>query len=412
MKIKWQLIVMIIMLLSFKKVILAQAPNLGTASEFALFTANGPFQNTGAINVSGNIGTNNGILTGFPPGILTGQIHVVNAISAQAAIDINTAYTFMNGITCGITIGNVLGNGQTLTPNVYCIAGNAELQGDLTLDGQGNPDALFIIKINGGFTTNMASHVILTNAADVCNVYWQVSGTFKVKGSSIFRGNAITNNNITLLNTATHIGRALTCNGAISTKHNIVNLIGSNCSSSAPLPIELISFNSSCNNQQVFLEWSTASETNNDYYSIERSTDMISWQDVGTISGMGNSNILTNYSFTDIEPYKDISYYRLKQTDFDDNFKYFDVISIKNCTEGIDELDIYPNPSNGELNLLFKGDNDKVHSVSIYNSLGKEVYNSENYQSIIDLSDQQEGFYFLHFNLTEKTIIKKLLIKK
>lgn len=187
--------------------------------------------------------------------------------------------------------------------------------------------------------------------------------------------------------------------------------IGTNANM-APLLIGMLSFNANCDNQNIVLKWTTATETNNDYYSIERSKDGINWQIAGTVNGAGNSNTMRNYSFTDTEPYNDISYYRLKQTDFDGKFKYFNMTAVKNCRENLVELDVYPNPANGMLNLFLKGDIDQIHSISIYNVLGKKIYNSEIYQSTIDLLDKPDGIYFIHFNLTSEIVIKKLVIEK
>ena len=110
-----------------------------------------------------------------------------------------------------------------------------------------------------------------------------------------------------------------------------------------PLPIGLLSFNGNCTNQNIVLKWSTATEINKRYYSIERGTDGISWQLVGEVDGQGNSSTLRNYSFTDKEPDNDIFYYRLKQTDADGKYRYFNIIVVKNCIEDLTKSDIYPN---------------------------------------------------------------------
>jgi hypothetical protein len=103
------------LLLLLSKAIFGQAPNLGTAANFAFFTSIGAFDNAGATYITGDIGTNSGALTGFPPGTLVGQAHVANATSAQAALDVDAAYNYLTGLTCGTTIGIALGNNQTLT---------------------------------------------------------------------------------------------------------------------------------------------------------------------------------------------------------------------------------------------------------------------------------------------------------
>ena len=112
-----------------------QAPNLGAASSFAVFTAAGQFSNTGATQIKGDIGTNVGAFSGFPPGIVVGSIHVVDAVSAEAATDVATAYGELSSLICGAVIGTTLGNVQILTPNIYCLGAASTLNGELILDG-------------------------------------------------------------------------------------------------------------------------------------------------------------------------------------------------------------------------------------------------------------------------------------
>lgn len=178
-----------------------------------------------------------------------------------------------------------------------------------------------------------------------------------------------------------------------------------------PLPIELLSFTASCQNNNIILKWSTASETNNDYFTIERSIDGINFEIIGKIDGAKNSTTTKQYSFIDKFFPDDICYYRLKQTDFDGKFEYSKIITVNNCNENPIDLSIYPNPSNGKFTLLFTGNRNQVGSIEIYNLLGKRIYFSDNYQSEIDLSGKPLGIYFIHFNLNSQTIIKKIVIE-
>jgi len=204
--------------------IFGQVPNLGVASSFAVFTANGAFSNIGATIVTGDIGTNVGAFSGFPPGIVIGQIHVADPVSAQAATDVDVAYNFMGGITCGIVIGTTLGSNQVLTPDIYCIGGASMLTGDLILDAEGDPNALFIFKINGALSTSTFSNVILLNSASLCNVYWQINGAFSLGDSSVFRGTILANGAISLLEGSSLLGRGLSRSGAIDLHNNIVTI--------------------------------------------------------------------------------------------------------------------------------------------------------------------------------------------
>ncbi len=203
---------------------LGQAPDLGTTSSFALFTAAGAFNVVGATVVIGDVGTNVGAFNGFPPGIVVGQIHVADGVSAQAAIDVAVAYSYLSGITCGAVIGTTVGNNQVLTPNVYCLGAASTLNGSLILDGEGDPDALFIFKIDGALSTSTFSNVILINEASVCNVYWQINGAVALGDSSVFRGTIVAAGALSLNTGAMLEGRGLSTAGAISISANLVTL--------------------------------------------------------------------------------------------------------------------------------------------------------------------------------------------
>jgi len=201
-----------------------QAPNLGSSGDFALFTAAGAFSNNGATVINGDVGTHVGAFTGFPPGLINGESHVANSVSAQAALDVENAYNALSGVSCVAVLGVNLGNGQTLTPNVYCTGAATTLNGILILDGECDPNAIFIIKIDGALATGVASEVVLINSASLCNVYWQVTGEVTLGENSVFRGTLLTSGAIHLLENATLFGRGLTREGAISLNNNFVDL--------------------------------------------------------------------------------------------------------------------------------------------------------------------------------------------
>jgi hypothetical protein len=118
-----------------------------------------------------------------------------------------------------------------------------------------------------------------------------------------------------------------------------------------PLPIELISFDAKCNNTAVDVKWSTASEHNNYYFSVERSLDGEHWINVFITNGAGNSNQLINYNWTDSEPVRQESYYRLKQTDFDGAASYSNIVFVDGCIGKENALRISPNPGNENVNI-------------------------------------------------------------
>lgn len=199
--------------------------DFGSLSDFALFTAAGAFDNLGSTVVAGDIGTHVGTITGFPPGVVIGQMHAANGITAQAATDVAVAYGQLAAITCGTVLGTTLGNGQVLTPDVYCLGAASTVNMNLILDAQGDPNAVFIFKIDGALSTSTFSNVILINGASSCNVYWQINGAFAAGVNSIFRGNLFIQGAISLNFGAELEGRALSTAGAISTNSNTVNSV-------------------------------------------------------------------------------------------------------------------------------------------------------------------------------------------
>ena len=98
------------------------------------------------------------------------------------------------------------------------------------------------------------------------------------------------------------------------------------------LPIELIAFTGACEKQRIILNWSTANEKDNHYFTIESSDDGTNWKTQGRVDGAGNSKTIHNYAFYDTMPVtKSLIYYRLKQTDYDDNYKYWYIITVDKC---------------------------------------------------------------------------------
>ena len=201
-----------------------QAPDLGSATSFAAFTAAGAFNSLGTTSIIGDIGTDVGAFSGFPPGVVLGAIHVVDGVSALAAVDVDDAYADVAALTCDAVIGVTLGNGQILTPNIYCTGGASTLNGNLILDGEGDPNALFIFQIDGAFATSTFSSVTLIGGASLCNVYWQINGEFDLGDFSVFRGTVLVNGAVNLLEGSDLIGRVLSRDGAISLFSNTITI--------------------------------------------------------------------------------------------------------------------------------------------------------------------------------------------
>ncbi len=215
MKKKLLQIVTTVTFLSFPNINFAQAPNLGSAANFVLFTSNGAVGNSGISQLTGNVGTNNGLSSAF--GNVNGQMHDNDGASALCAADLLAAYNQLNATVPTFFPAPLLGNGTTLNAGIYSISGNTTLNLNLTLDGQSNPNAVFIFKIQGSFSANAASQIILINGAKACNVFWKVEGLVSMATGTKMKGNVIANNAaISISSGVTLEGRALSTTGAIS----------------------------------------------------------------------------------------------------------------------------------------------------------------------------------------------------
>ena len=158
--------------------VLAQtAPALGAADTLSVLGASA-ITNTGSSVVTGDLGIwpNNGSsITGFPPGIVVGAVLPGNAVAMQAQSDLSSAYNDLAGRACDTVLTGIDLGDLVLSPGVYCFASTAQLTGNLTLDAQGNADALFIFQIGSSLTTASNASVELINGGLNCNVYWQVA---------------------------------------------------------------------------------------------------------------------------------------------------------------------------------------------------------------------------------------------
>jgi hypothetical protein len=149
--------------------------------------------------------------------------------------------------------------------------------------------------------------------------------------------------------------------------------IGTKNTTNTPLPIDLIFFKGSCNNGKVGLTWSTASESNNDFFTIERSLDAINWINMAMIPGAGNSNQTHNYTYSDENTVDYAMYYRLKQTDFDGNVKTFAPVSV-NCASSEDiEVNVFPNPFKEEVTLDISNFGFSNAQVNVFDIIGNKI---------------------------------------
>ncbi|MEO5559613.1 MAG: ice-binding family protein [Dokdonella sp.] len=207
------------------------APPLGTAGRFAVLGGS-TVTNTGVSVIVGDVGVSPGsAIIGFPPGTISGgTLHANDAVAGQAQSDLTTAYNALAGQACPTDLSGTDLGGLTLTSGVYCFSSSAQLTGTLTLDAQGNPNAVFIFQIGSALTTASSSSVLVINSGSNCNVFWQVGTSATLGTTTVFAGNILALSSITLNTGASANGRALARNGAVTLDTNNMSVCAAACS--------------------------------------------------------------------------------------------------------------------------------------------------------------------------------------
>ena len=256
---------------------------------------------------------------------------------------------------------------------------------------------------------------------------WAVStngmngGTYnlQVQGTGFGLIGAVSDLRLTLVNSVTGVAGVnggTTLNPQINrtglTLANLTNsfYVGSINSVNTPLPITLISFNAFPENGEVKLEWSTASETDNAFFTIQKSTDGRAWTTIQKVLGAGTSSNVENYTAYDQTPFPGISFYRLMQTDIDGKQTFSPIISI-NLGNKNEEISVFPNPASSLVNISLPSS--ASYEISLLNISGQLIYNTKITTSnnlVLNVSGYKAGVYFvrvIHDGITET---KKLII--
>jgi hypothetical protein len=249
---------------------------------------------------------------------------------------------------------------------------------------------------DGGFTgtpTTATNYVLLYRAVNSGN--WTIAAT----GSSV-AGDQITFANYPFASNA---------NDGFYT-------IGT-LSFSSTLPIELISFDAYLNNGTVALEWQTASELNNDYFTIERSSNGNDFEPIINVDGAGNSNHIINYFETDYSPLAGASYYRLRQVDYDGRSSWSQIENVKPMGNS-EEILLYPNPTDGLINIILNDFSDEHLMIEFSDITGRICYqftlnpHSNPFFQSHDLKyELAAGSYVVTFATKSKFFTQKLIVK-
>ncbi|ELR69741.1 hypothetical protein C900_04718 [Fulvivirga imtechensis AK7] len=350
--------------------------------------------------------------------------------------------THTNGITTSQLNNGVsasINDGENITSGSLTGGNNVTLQliGTSTLD-IGNASNALDLTTNNGTTISIGADGILTVWGDIIvnnnlilvvagelivkgNIQIKNGGALDISGSVTVDGNFVGGNNTEINIDGDMVvggdftvgnGSAVSGGGTISYGGSCSDS-GSGVCSSEPLPINLAMFKVVAEGNEVILKWVTASEENNDYFTIERSRDGKEFEKVGTTTGAGTSTTVLNYSFTDPNPYYGRSYYRLSQTDFDGTSETFEIAAV--TISSIKDITVFPNPVNRgkALRIETGADADEEVSIAIYNHAGKLIKADKLVgEQSIDIEDELEaGFYMLQVKSGQVSKSTRLVIQ-
>ena len=240
---------------------------MGTVANFLVFTSAGAISNVGANSIyAGNVGTNLGALNGFETLVVQPYgLFQSSPETSLCATDLDLLYNELNNRTADLqsAAAHEYG-GTTITPGIYDNTGAISVTGNLTLDGQGNPNARFIIRSSGAFTIGAGSKIILTNGAEAKNVFWVIAGAVSLAATVEAKGIFINTKAISLDANCSLVGAVLSTSGAISTLDNMslsspfMLLKQNQTINIGTKPYDLLLIN----NSNAIQYWEAASDTN------------------------------------------------------------------------------------------------------------------------------------------------------
>jgi hypothetical protein len=306
------------------------------------------------------------------------------AVGMKNKVEMINLWSVVEGNTTALNIGyidKVTGNKKPLFHHYKLVADNFKGNYIGTTDNQANVKAfasqnssqIAVMVMNQELSGSMPYTVRLNTAT--------VSGTSALKinvnaGLAIQYDDVIPNQSTYLLifNSAGTLIRkceyTLALHAMVNAAPTCVEILAS------PLPVSLISFEAQLEDEAVQLSWHTASETNNDYFTIQKTRDGISFEDVATVDGAGTTTGLHSYAAADHSPYAGTSYYRLKQTDYDGTTTYYGMEQINVNGTQSSSLSVFPNPSNGEgISITMEGAaENNILEFAVFDAQGRKLF--------------------------------------
>lgn len=350
------------------------------------------------------------------------MMHLSSAKDAKAAG--TYYYTIADGEWCDATVWSTVsssgppcncnpgpnynGPGITISNKITCssydplyFSGGAIV----TVTGNGKLSVANRLEINGGSTLN-----IMNNDTVIVNGKFTISGSVVNGTNAFFR----VKGNVTMSGGSNVCG-----SGSLTYGGSLTGTVWCATASSGYLPVELTSFSGIIENNITKLNWSTASEKENDYFAVERSSDGIEFTEVLRRTGVGNSNKPVYYTADDLHPLDGNSYYRLKQTDLNGSYYCSKVISVSgnddNETKDPKIESVFPNPFVDHFVMNYNVLKQKKVNFHLFNNAGKEIYKEikqsapgNNTFIFNDKFKLVKGIYFVSIESDDKTDYMKV----
>ncbi|WP_066838465.1 ice-binding family protein [Rufibacter ruber] len=223
-----KIILYIILILIIDTSAIAQSilPELGKATPFTVLAKTG-INSIGDTKINGNVGVSPGtVFTGFPQGVINGSTEINTSASQGAMADLSASYHQISALAPTYQMAGQELGGKTLKPGIYRVDNHTQINGTLTLDNNGNPNAVFIFQINGDLTVGSNARISFLETAQpkVKNVFWQVAGEATLGNGTTFRGSLLALQNITARSGATVYGRLFSVSGSVGLTNNIITI--------------------------------------------------------------------------------------------------------------------------------------------------------------------------------------------
>jgi parallel beta-helix repeat protein len=337
-----------------------------------------------------------------------------NIVGGLAALQPNTiAYTtntganpdLGNGFGIGVAHNDQGINNKFIGNKIFCNAGmgiDLDFAGLFGGAGVNNPG-------NGGKTAPAITGVTATSTTgtgvngETIHVYSNVTCT-TCQGET-YLGSAVVAGGVW---TVVHVSVAAPYNNSATATNAVQGTSQFTCNFA--LPVELVYFKAKAQSDIALLTWATAMEKNNAAFVIERSQDGTHFEAIGNKAGQGSTLQVTNYSFTDEHPYAGVTYYRLKQVDFDGTQTFTTIQAV--YFESSSDIYLFPNPATDELNIILNSD--ETYDIHVYSNLGVEVQNLSTTKNsntyTIHLNGIASGSYILELRGTTKQVTRQFLV--